>query len=78
MRKIVLPQDLSLNQSKPVQVYDYQSSQELSKQQVVLNQNAFSFLTEGTKEVFFEDQQVKGYRFYQLDLGIEAVVNKAD
>lgn len=29
-------------------------------------------------EFFFEDQQVKGYRFYQLDLGIEAVVNKTD
>lgn len=28
---------------------------EISKQQILLNKNAFSFLQEGTKEVFFDD-----------------------
>jgi len=36
-------------------VYDYESSTEISKQQILLNKNTFSFLQEGTKEVFFDN-----------------------
>lgn len=55
MNTITLPDELPIEQSKFVQVYDYQSAQEITKQQIILNQNTFSFLTEGTKEVFFDN-----------------------
>ena len=53
MKTIILPDELKLDSLQSVQVFDYRSSQEASKQQITLNQNAFSFLTEGTKEVVF-------------------------
>tara|TARA_B100000809_G_C15099778_1_gene516447 strand:- start:347 stop:1180 length:834 start_codon:yes stop_codon:yes gene_type:complete len=55
MKAITLPDELSLDSSLSIQVYDYGSSQEISKQQVILNKNTFSFLQEGTKEVFFDN-----------------------
>jgi len=55
MKTIILPDELSLNSSLSIEVYDYVSSPEISKQQIVLNKNTFSFLQEGTKEVFFDN-----------------------
>jgi AraC-like DNA-binding protein len=55
MKTITLPDELSLASSLSIEVYDYESSQEISKQQIVLNKNTFSFLLEGTKEVFFDN-----------------------
>ncbi len=55
MNTIVLPDELNLNSSMSVCIYDYSSNKEISKQQIVLNKNTFSFLQEGTKEVFFDD-----------------------
>lgn len=55
MKIIKLPNDLPLKTSDDVQVFDYKSSKELSKQQIVLNKNTFSFLIEGTKEVVFNN-----------------------
>ena len=55
MYTITLPDELPIELSKYVQVYDYQSAQEITKQQIILTQNTFSFLTEGTKEVFFDN-----------------------
>ena len=55
MKTITLPDELFIEQSHFVQVYDYQSVQEINKQQIILNQNTFSFLTDGTKEVFFDN-----------------------
>lgn len=55
MKTITLPDELSLNSSLSIAVYDYESTQEISKQQIVLNKNTFSFLQEGTKEVFFDN-----------------------
>ncbi|WP_431166189.1 helix-turn-helix domain-containing protein [Tenacibaculum halocynthiae] len=55
MNTIVLPDELNLNSSMSVSIYDYNSNKEISKQQIVLNKNTFSFLQEGTKEVFFDD-----------------------
>lgn len=55
MKIITLPDELNLEDSQSVQVFDYHSSQEIAKQQIVLNQNTFSFLTEGTKEVIFDN-----------------------
>lgn len=55
MKIITLPDELNLEDSQSVQVFDYHSSQEIAKQQIILNQNTFSFLTEGTKEVIFDN-----------------------
>ena len=52
---IKLPESLNLEKSQAVQVYDYSSSKKTSKQQIILKQNAFSFLIEGKKEVFFDN-----------------------
>ncbi len=55
MKTITLPDELNLSSSKSVEVYDYESITEISKQQILLNKNTFSFLQEGTKEVFFDN-----------------------
>ena len=55
MKTITLPDELNSSFSKSVLVYDYESTNEISKQQVLLHKNTFSFLQEGTKEVFFDN-----------------------
>lgn len=55
MKTIILPDELNLSPSKSVLIHDYSSNAEIAKQQIVLNKNTFSFLQEGTKEVFFDD-----------------------
>jgi len=55
MKTISLPDELNLSTSSSIQVYDYESTQEISKQEIILNKNTFSFLQEGTKEVFFDN-----------------------
>ncbi len=55
MKIIILPDELNLNSSLSICVYDYESTKEISKQQILLNKNTFSFLQEGTKEVFFDN-----------------------
>lgn len=55
MTSITLPDELTLDQSQQVQVYHYQNSQKITKQQIVLNQNIISFLIEGRKDVFFDN-----------------------
>ncbi|MDR7127993.1 AraC-like DNA-binding protein [Algoriphagus sp. 4150] len=55
MKIITLPDGLNLENSQSVQVFHYRSSQEIARQQIILNQNTFSFLTEGTKEVMFDN-----------------------
>ena len=55
MNTITLPDELALNSKLSIEVYDYESTQEISKQQILLNKNTFSFLQEGAKEVFFDN-----------------------
>ncbi len=55
MKIITLPDELNLEKLQPVQVFDYCSSQEIAKQQIILNQNTFSFLIEGVKEVVYDN-----------------------
>ena len=55
MNTITLPDELALNSTLSIEVYDYESTQEISKQQILLKKNTFSFLQEGTKEVFFDN-----------------------
>ncbi|OOV16753.1 AraC family transcriptional regulator [Flavobacterium sp. LM5] len=58
MDTITLPDDLSLEDLQPVGVFDYCSSKVISRQQIILNQNTFSFLIEGTKEVVFDNSSL--------------------
>jgi AraC-like DNA-binding protein len=55
MKIITLPDELNLNSSLSISVYNYESTKEISKQQILLNKNTFSFLQEGKKEVFFDN-----------------------
>jgi AraC-like DNA-binding protein len=55
MKTITLPDELNLSSSNAILVYDYNSIIEISKQQILLNKNTFSFLLQGTKEVFFDN-----------------------
>ena len=48
---ISLPRDLDLKESPRIQVFDYQTTRDCSKQRIVLSKNTFSFLLEGSKEV---------------------------
>lgn len=58
MNIITLPDELNIDISSPAQVFDYTSSQEVSRQQIILNQNAFSFLIDGSKEVVFDNSSL--------------------
>ncbi|WP_437921561.1 helix-turn-helix transcriptional regulator [Sphingobacterium sp. LRF_L2] len=55
MRIITLPDQFGFDALCHVQVYEYISSNPISKQQITLNKNTISFLLEGTKEVIFDN-----------------------
>ena len=59
MNTITLPDELALNSKLSIEVYDYESTREISKQQILLNKNTFSFLQEGTKEVYFDNSSFR-------------------
>ncbi|MFT6963005.1 MAG: hypothetical protein ACJAWV_002739, partial [Flammeovirgaceae bacterium] len=58
MEVINLPESLNISNSSSLKVYDYQTSKECLKQMVSLQQNTFSFLIEGHKEVFSEKTSI--------------------
>jgi hypothetical protein len=55
MKTINLPDELNLDSSLSINLYDYESLNEISKQQILLNKNTFSFLQDRTKEVYFDN-----------------------
>lgn len=55
MKTIILPNELNLDFSNNLQIFDYNSFKEITKQQITLNQNAISFLIQGSKEVYFNN-----------------------
>lgn len=55
MDTITLPDEMNLENTQLVHVVDYRSSKDVSKQQIILNQNIISFLIEGTKEAIFDN-----------------------
>ncbi|SEC53786.1 AraC-type DNA-binding protein [Tenacibaculum sp. MAR_2009_124] len=57
MTTISLPKELNIESSE-VSLYNYKSTQEISKQQIQLTQNTFSFLIEGNKEVISSNNTV--------------------
>lgn len=55
MHTITLPDEMNLEKIQQIHVVDYRSSKDVSKQQIILNQNIISFLIEGTKEAVFDN-----------------------
>lgn len=55
MNTISLPDALQLNTEASIAIFNYQTRKEVSKQQILLNKNTFSFLQEGHKEVYFNN-----------------------
>jgi AraC-like DNA-binding protein len=51
MEIITLPEDLGISGTNLVGVYNYETTSEITNQQVLLTHNTFSFLTQGTKQV---------------------------
>lgn len=68
---INLPEEFCIYNSKSVNIYDYRSSKEIEKQQIILNQHTFSFLIEGGKEVFFDNStlSIDNSKFLMLKSG---------
>lgn len=54
MEIINLPDHLKIEGSSSFKIFDYETSKECFKQMVFLKQNTFSFLIEGSKEVYSE------------------------
>lgn len=58
MKSITLPDELNLENLQPVQIFNYCSAKEIVKQQIILNQNTFSFLIRGNKKIVFDNTTV--------------------
>ncbi len=58
MEVINLPDDLNIKNSSSFKIFDYRTSEECFKQMVSLQQNTFSFLLEGSKQVFSDKTAV--------------------
>jgi len=58
MKTTSLPDALIGKEFSSFTIFDYQTSEECSKQMVTLKQNAFSFLMEGKKEVFYDETSI--------------------
>jgi AraC-like DNA-binding protein len=63
MKTITLPDEMNLEKTQLIHVVDYRSSKDVSKQQIILNQNIISFLMEGTKEAIFENAAFYIYHY---------------
>ncbi|MGH1336861.1 MAG: helix-turn-helix domain-containing protein [Aureispira sp.] len=55
----VLPKDLKIEESTPIQLYDYRRTEDLQKNKINLSKNTISFLRAGTKEVMGDDERVQ-------------------
>ncbi len=78
MKTITLPDELSLNSSHSIEIYDYVNTQEISKQQIVLSKNTFSFLQDGTKQVIFDNssQLINNSQFLLMKSGNSLMTEK--
>jgi len=79
MSTITLPDELNLNSSHSIEIYDYVNIQEISKQKIVLSKNTFSFLQNGTKEVFFDNSSrlINNSQFSLMKAGNSLTIEKS-
>ena len=75
---IKLPDDLKLNTSHSIEIYDYVSIKEISRQKIALSKNTFSFLQNGTKEVFFDNSSclINNSQFLLMKAGNSLMTEK--
>ena len=59
MEVTILPNDLPIDSSDSIQVYDYKTPQDIQKIKIQLSKNTISFLKTGNKEVIGEGKRVK-------------------
>ena len=59
MEITILPQDLNINESKTLQLFNYRRTQDSQKTKISLSKNTISFLRTGVKEVIGDDKTVK-------------------
>jgi len=59
MEITVLPEDLKINESGNLQLFNYRRTQDIQKTKINLSKNTISFLRAGTKEVIGDDTAVK-------------------
>ncbi len=71
MSVIDLDLALQLDNTVDIDLYDYRSVKEISKQQIILRKNTFSFLLEGSKHVFSEtaDHAISHDKFLLMKSG---------
>ena len=79
MNVLTLPDELNLNSSHSIEIYDYVNIQEISKQKIVLSKNTFSFLQNGTKEVFFDNSSrlINNSQFSLMKAGNSLTIEKS-
>ena len=58
MELTVLPKDLKIGESKPLQLYNYRQKKDLEKTKINLSRHTISFLRSGKKEVIGDDETV--------------------
>ena len=75
---IKLPDDLKLNTSHSIEIYDYVNIKEISRQKIALSKNTFSFLQNGTKEVFFDNSSclINNSQFLLMKAGNSLMTEK--
>lgn len=66
MKTYLLPNDLFDGSETQLSIYDYLINNSLTRNKITLNQNVFSFLQDGTKEVVHFDKQ-KTINFFSLN-----------
>lgn len=59
MKVTVLPQDLNINTSAEIQVFNYKRREDVEKLKITLSKNTISFLREGVKEVIGDNKTVR-------------------
>ena len=75
---IKLPDDLKLNTSHSIEIYDYVNIKEISRQKIALSKNTFSFLQNGTKKVFFDNSSslINNSQFLLMKAGNSLMTEK--
>ncbi|MFK7905327.1 MAG: helix-turn-helix domain-containing protein [Chitinophagales bacterium] len=54
-----LPEELNINSSSPIQLFDYRTFNSCLRSKINLTKNTFSFLIEGSKEVITDNQPIR-------------------
>lgn len=59
MKVTVLPQDLDIDTSEDIQIFNYKRREDVEKLKITLSKNTISFLREGVKEVIGDNKTIR-------------------